>query len=386
MIYLDNSATTPTDPEVIEVMSDVMKQVYGNPSSLHGLGMKAERLVEQARKVVAQTLGCTPHEIIFTSGGTEANNLAIKGVAERNPERKKHLITTEAEHASVYEVFQQLKKRGCQVTYLPVDSLGRVDPEEVEKAITEETVLVSVLHVNNEVGTIQPIEEIGRRLKKYPKVTFHVDAVQSFAKIPLLPAQAHVDLLSLSAHKFHGPKGVGALYKRKNITLAPLLAGGGQEGGIRSGTYNVPGIAGLAKAIVLAQQKRSQFLQNCEVWKETLLARLKDSLHPMRANGDLTPEGGAPYIVNLSFAGLKSEVLVHALEKENLFVSSKSACSSRAEVPSRVLKAMGLNNDEAVSSIRISMGFQTKAADIDHCADVLLRVVPQYQQVMKVRK
>lgn len=386
MIYLDNSATTPAHPAVIEVMTDVMQNIFGNPASLHRLGVKSERLVEQARKVVAQALGCSPQEIIFTSGGTEANNLAIKGVAEQYQGRGKHLITTQVEHASVYEVFQQLEQKGWKVTYLPVDDLGRVSPDAVENALTDETVLVSVMHVNNEVGTVQPITEIGQRLKKYPKVFFHVDAVQSFGKIPLLPEKAHVDLLTLSGHKFHGPKGIGCLYLRKNITIAPLIAGGGQERGLRSGTHNVPAIAGLAKAVVLANQQRSEFLANCQEWKQFLLERLTREGTRFRVNGDTTEEGGAPYIINLSFAGLKSEVLVHALEEEELYVSSKSACSSKIEVPSRILKAMGLSDQEAIGSIRISMGFETTRQDIKRCAEVLLKVIPKLQQVMKVRK
>ncbi|SEN06287.1 cysteine desulfurase family protein [Lihuaxuella thermophila] len=386
MIYLDNSATTPMHPEVIDVMTDVMKKIFGNPSSLHGLGAKAERLVEQARQVTARMLGCTPQEIFFTSGGTEANNLAIKGTLDRIHGRGKHIITTKVEHPSVYEVYEQLKKRGWRVTYLSVDSLGRVNPDEVEKAVDDETVLVSVMHVNNEVGTIQPIGEIGKRLAKYPKVLFHVDAVQSFAKLPLLPARAHIDLLSISAHKIHGPKGIGALYVRKNLSLEPLLVGGGQEKGLRSGTEYVPGIAGLAKAIVLAEQKRTEFLRNSQRWKKAFLERLDGKLSPMIVNGDISPEGCAPYILSLSFPGIKSEVLVHALEEEGIYVSSKSACSSKAEIPSRVLKAMGRTDEEAIGSIRISMGFQTTAEEMERCADVLLRVIPRLQKVMKVHK
>lgn len=384
MVYLDNSATTRTDPEVIRVMADVMEKVYGNPSSLHGVGDKAHRLIGEAREAVARTLGVQPREIVFTSGGTESNNLAIKGVAERFRNRGRHLITTKVEHPSVYQAFRQLEERGWRVTYLPVDRLGRVSEEDVEKALTEDTVLVSVMHVNNEVGTIQPVEAIGRVLRSKPKVIFHVDAVQAFGKLELDPVRWGVDLLSISGHKFHGPKGVGALYIREGLRLTPLLAGGGQEGGLRSGTENVPGIAGLAKAAILAQQRR-ETVRQWQRWKEELIQAVTSRLEGVVVNGDTTTEGGAPHILSLSFPGLKSEVIVHALEQEKVFVSSKSACSSKKETPSRVLTAMGLDDRTAIGSIRISMGYDTVESDIRQCAQALIRVIPELQRVMKGR-
>lgn len=384
MVYLDNSATTRTDPEVIRVMADVMEKVYGNPSSLHGIGDKAHRLIGEAREAVARTLGVQPREIVFTSGGTESNNLAIKGVAEQFRNRGRHLITTEVEHPSVYQAFRQLEERGWRVTYLPVDRLGRVSEEDVEKALTEDTVLVSVMHVNNEVGTIQPVEAIGRVLRSRPKVIFHVDAVQAFGKLELDPVRWGVDLLSISGHKFHGPKGVGALYIREGLRLSPLLAGGEQEGGLRSGTENVPGIAGLAKAAILAQQRR-ETVRQWQRWKEELIQAVTSRLEGVVVNGDTTTEGGAPHILSLSFPGLKSEVIVHALEQEKVFVSSKSACSSKKETPSRVLTAMGLDDRTAIGSIRISMGYDTVESDIRQCAQALIRVIPELQRVMKGR-
>ncbi len=384
MVYLDNSATTRTDPEVIRVMADVMEKVYGNPSSLHGIGDKAHRLIGEAREAVARTLGVQPREIVFTSGGTESNNLAIKGVAEQFRNRGRHLITTEVEHPSVYQAFRQLEERGWRVTYLPVDRLGRVSEEDVEKALTEDTVLVSVMHVNNEVGTIQPVEAIGRVLRSRPKVIFHVDAVQAFGKVELDPVRWGVDLLSISGHKFHGPKGVGALYIREGLRLSPLLAGGEQEGGLRSGTENVPGIAGLAKASILAQQRRETARQ-WQRWKEELIQAVTSRLEGVVVNGDTTSKGGAPHILSLSFPGLKSEVIVHALEQEKVFVSSKSACSSKKETPSRVLTAMGLDDRTAIGSIRISMGYDTVESDIRQCAQALIRVIPELQRVMKGR-
>nr|WP_229751979.1 cysteine desulfurase family protein [Marinithermofilum abyssi] len=384
MVYLDNSATTRPDPEVIRVLSDVMENIYGNPSSLHGLGGKAERLVKQAREAVAKTLGVSPKGIVFTSGGTESNNAAIKGAAFQYQNRGRHLITTEVEHASVYEVCRQLQELGWKVTFLPVDVQGRVRPEDVEKALTSETVLVSVMHVNNEVGTVQPVQAIGSLLQAYPKVLFHVDAVQSFGKIPLRPKEWGIDLLSLSGHKFHGPKGVGCLYIREGLQLMPLLVGGGQEEGYRSGTQNVPGIAAFAKAALLAAEKGKQHAPRLYQWKMEMLQKLQSKLSGMMVNGDLSREGCAPHILSLAFPGLKSEVIVHALEEEGVFVSSKSACSSKGEKPSRVLKAMGLSDEEAVGAIRISMGLDTTQSDVEACTDALLRVIPQLQQVMKV--
>ena len=230
MVYLDNSATTQTDPAVIKVMGDVMREVYGNPSSLHGIGVKAERLLQQARKVIADQLGGSPQEIIFTSGGTEANNMVIRGIAESYRNRGNHIITSQVEHPSVYDVFQYLKQKGWKVTFLPVNEKGQVRTEDVKAALTDETVLVSIMHVNNETGSIQPVGEIGELLKSYPKVMFHVDAVQSFGKIPLKPADAHIDFLTMSGHKIHGPKGIGCLYKRKNLPSAAFDRRGTRTG------------------------------------------------------------------------------------------------------------------------------------------------------------
>ena len=385
MVYLDNSATTRPDPEVIAVMNEVLQNIYGNPSSLHGLGVKAERLLEKARGHVAQVLGVKEGEIFFTSGGTEANNLAIKGVAWQYEGRGRHIITTEVEHPSVYQVCEQLGERDWDITVLPVDRLGRVSPDQVEEAITEKTVLVTVMHVNNEVGTIQPIEEIGKRLAKYKKVLFHVDAVQSLGKVPLFPREWGVDLLSLSGHKFHGPKGVGCLYIRKGVTLSPLIAGGGQEGGVRSGTQNMPGIAGFAKAALLAEQRQSQLVSRLSKWKAWLIEQVTRSLDGVVVGGDISSTGGAPHIISFAFPGLKAEVIVHALEQEGIYVSSKSACSSKKEQPSRILSAMGYDEQTALGAIRISMGWETTEADVRKCAQALIKVVPNLQQIMKVR-
>lgn len=384
MIYLDNSATTRTDQEVISVMNDVMNRVFANPSSLHKFGGEAERLVDVSRKTLAQLMWVSPKEILFTSGGTESNNLAVQGVAREYEQRGRHIITTQIEHPSVYDVCQQLEKHGWDITYLPVDQLGRVDPSELEKAITKETVLVSIMHVNNETGTIQPIQEIGQILRSYPKIIFHVDAVQSFTKIPVRPKQMHIDLLSISAHKFHGPKGVGALYIREGIQLSPLFAGGGQEGGLRSGTLNVPGIAGMTKAAVLAEQKREQQILKLNKWKKSFIQQVTNQLDSVKVNGDISETGGSPFIISLSVPGLKSEVIVHSLEAKDCYISSKSACSSKLEKPSRVLLAMGLTPEEALGTVRISMGYDSKESEFVKFQEFFIQSVSQLQKWVKV--
>lgn len=371
------------DAEVVSVMTEVMKDVFANPSSLHGLGGKAERLVHTARKVMARLLAVSSNEIFFTSGGTEANNLAIKGIALAYKQRGCHLITTRIEHPSVYEVCKQLEEWGWDITYVSVDEKGKVDPADIKRAITDKTVLVSVMHVNNETGTIQPINEIGQILQSYPKIFFHVDAVQSFGKLPVKPKQWNIDLLSLSGHKFHGPKGMGALYIRQGIQLTPLFVGGGQEQGMRSGTLNVPGIVGLAKAATLADQNRVEKAQKVLKWKQSFLEQIKAKLDGVIINGDTTPNGGSPYIINLSFPGLKSEVIVHSLESKDCYVSSKSACSSKLEKPSRVLLDMGLTPREALGSIRISMGLDTLESELAALAESLLAVIPSLQHIIK---
>lgn len=384
MIYLDNSATTRMHPEVIEMMTDAMNRVFANPSSLHKLGGKAERLVNMSRQVLARSLQVSTKELVFTSGGTEANNLAIQGTAYAYKQRGRHLITTQIEHASVFEAFKQLENNGWEITYLPVDTQGKVNPQDIIQAIRDDTVLVSVMHVNNETGSIQPIQQIGKLLQAYPKTLFHVDAVQSFGKLPLNLQEIKIDMLSLSAHKFHGPKGVGALYVRDGVRLTPLSVGGDQERSLRAGTLNVHGIAGLAKAVVLADEMKTQQSQSLIVWKKAFIDKIQHEIPQVKVNGDLSASGSSPFVVSLSFAGLKSEVIVHALEAEDCYVSSKSACSSKLEKPSRALLAMGLTVQEALGTIRVSMGLDTKESDLQQLAELLIYVIPSLQQLTKV--
>ncbi|WP_188069157.1 cysteine desulfurase family protein [Brevibacillus brevis] len=381
MIYLDNSATTRPHPQVIETVRRAMESYYGNPSSLHQKGVEAENVLKQARKVAAQYLGCKESEVIFTSGGTESNNTAIKGVAFQYQNRGKHIITTQVEHPAVYDVCKQLEGLGFSVTYLPVDREGRVSVEAVQKAMRPDTILVSVMHVNNELGTIQPILEIGQWLKQFPKVLFHVDAVQGIGKVPLRIKESGIDLLSVSAHKFYGPRGVGILYKREGLIIHPLMMGGGQEGGVRSGTENLPAIAGMAKAIRILEELGSVEM----IRLQKLNQQLREGIATMEGCVVNTPESNtAPHIMNLSVPGVKAEVLLHALEEKGFLISTKSACSSKVNEPSRVLTAIGIERDCALSSLRISLGRENTADDIqqflkalEECVSVLRTYIKQ---------
>lgn len=382
MIYLDNSATTQPSDAVIHVYEDAMHQVYGNPASIHGIGHKADRLLSQARQVATRQFGVDPSEIVFTSGGTESNNMAIKGVALQYMERGKHIITTEVEHASVYLAFEQLQKRGFTMTVLPTDQKGRVSVAQLKDALRDDTILVSVMAVNNEIGTVQPIAEIAQLLTDYPKVFFHVDAVQAYAKVPLPDALAGIDLLSISGHKFHGPKGTGLLFVRKSVQLEPLLAGGGQESGLRSGTVNVPGIAAMVRAMQDSMKQLSAYRQAWQENKELLLESIQ-GLEGMHINGDTSFTGGAPHILSLSFAGLRGEVLVHALEEAGVYVSTRSACSSKKHLPSRVLAACGLSDDFAEGTIRISQGAYTTRKEMEQAAEAIVKSVQRLRHEVR---
>ncbi|MED4781271.1 cysteine desulfurase family protein [Brevibacillus choshinensis] len=380
MIYLDNSATTRPHPQVVETMKRAMESYYGNPSSLHQKGVEAETVLKQAREVAAKYLGCKAGEIIFTSGGTESNNTAIKGVAFQYQNRGKHIITTQVEHPAVYDVCKQLESLGFSTTYVPVDRDGRVSLEDVKKAMRPDTILVSVMHVNNELGTIQPVEEIGQWLKQFPKVLFHVDAVQAIGKVPLRLKDSGIDLLSVSAHKFYGPRGVGILYKREGLIIHPLMMGGGQEGGVRSGTENLPAIAGLAKAIRLLEEMGSGEGNRLQ----EMLRQLREGISSIEGCIINTPEiGAAPHIMNISVPGVKAEVLLHALEERGFLVSTKSACSSKANEPSRVLTSVGIERDCALSSLRISLGRENSMEDINQFLVALKACVSSLRTQMK---
>ncbi|MGG2199344.1 MULTISPECIES: cysteine desulfurase family protein [Paenibacillus] len=380
MLYLDYAATAPMLPEVIDTMTEVMKTHYGNPSSLHRLGIDAQTLVARSRETIASALHCKAAEIRFTSGGTESNNWAIRGAAYRYRHRGTHLITSQIEHDSVYATFRQLEQEGFRVTYVPVDRTGRIDMDALRAALTDDTILVSVMYVNNEMGRVQPIREIGELLRPRVKTLFHVDAVQALGKLQVVPQELGADLLTCAAHKLGGPKGTGFLYIRSGVELQPLLYGGGQEQGLRSGTENVPAIVGMAKAVRIAVQQQPQFAAHTAELRTKLEAVIGS--HPeLTLSGTDEPGGMAPHLIHFTYPGMKSEVLVHALEQRGIFVSARSACSSSVEKPSRILTAMGYTDAAARSGIRLSYSLQQTLGDVERfdrmLTEVLKAVKPQ---------
>jgi cysteine desulfurase len=374
MLYLDHCATTPPWPEVIDTIAECMRKFYGNPSSLHRIGVEAEDMLIKARQVIASALMVKPNEIIFTSGGTESNNLGVKGAAAAYKGRGRHIITSSIEHASVFEAFRQLEEEGFRVTYLPVDATGAVNPDDVEKALSKDTILVSLMAVNNETGRIQPVQAVGKLLQNYPKILFHVDAVQAMGKLRVDPKAWHADLASFSAHKFRGPKGAGFLYRREGVRLVPLLAGGGQEQGLRSGTENVPVIVGMAKAVRMAAERQPGSAAYMYKLRESLVQRLQD-IKGVIVHGSAHAEDMAPHVVHVSCPAYKPEVIIHSLEEKNIFISTRSACASGENKPSRVLEAMGFGREEAISGLRISFSDEHTGKDLDLLADELKSVL-----------
>lgn len=378
-IYLDNSATTRVREEVAEAVMAAMTRQYGNPSSLHRKGIEAERLVKESREILAQALRVSVEEIFFTSGGTEANNLAIKGVARAR--RGRHLITTAIEHPSVLNTFAQLEEEGFRVTYLRVNNEGIIDPEELRASLRPETILVSTMYINNEIGSIQPLEAIGSVLKEHEgDVLWHVDAVQAFGKLPLRPRQLGIHLLSISGHKFHGPKGIGALYVARNVNIKPLFGGGEQERGLRSGTENVPGIVGMGVAARLALAEQEEAVARMAALKKQLVDGILSRVPDTRLNG---PRTGAPHIANISFTGVKGEVLVHALEGVGIYVSTGSACSSRQPKPSHVLTALGLARPELEGALRFSLSSLNTAEEIEYTIARLEELVSELRRFQR---
>lgn len=373
-IYLDNSATTRQYDEVTAIMADVASNKYGNPSSLHTKGIEAEKLIRTARETIADSLGVEPKEIYFTSGGTESNNLAIRGFLEANPRKGKHIITTKIEHPSVLELFHYLAGQGYNIDYLDVDGNGLVSMPELREKIHSETALISLILVNNETGTIQTIKDISAiRDELNPQTCIHVDGVQTYGKIVFFPMKSGVELLSLSSHKIHGPKGTGALYVSKKARIKPLFYGGGQEALMRSGTENVPGITGFGLAAKLIMKGLEENCKKVSLLNKTFIEKLSQSgiLHKVNS-----PQNASPYILNISFEGVKAEVLLHHLEQKGIFVSTGSACSSHKNSRSHVLTAMTVPANLIDGAIRFSFSSFNTIQEIHLTLEALKEIIP----------
>lgn len=379
-IYLDNAATTPVLPEVVEEMTISLTQDFGNPSSIHGLGLQSERRMKHARNQVSGLLQVAPEDIIFTSGGTESNNLAILGVTRARKRYGNHCITTAIEHSSVLNTFDYLEQEGWDITYLPVDGQGVIDMDDLKDAIRDDTVLVSIAHVNSEIGSVQPIGEIGLFLKNnYPHIVFHTDGVQSFGRLNLRPMEWEIDLVSISGHKIHGPKGIGALYIKKGTPLSTLQWGGGQELGIRSGTENLPGIVGFGKA---ADWMAGRLDRDDTYIEELKLGLVEDIIKivPEAVINGPVPEKGAPHILNLSIPGIRGETLLHVLESYGVYVSTGSACSSRRVKTSHVLDAIGASTQAAEGAIRLSFSYLNTKEEMSQVPMILRKSVDQVKR------
>lgn len=381
MIYLDNSATTVPDPSVLDSYNQVSKQYFANPSSIHHLGGEVELLQLRTREQAAKLLNISPYEVVFTSGGTEGNNLAIKGIALQYQSRGKHIITSAIEHPSVFEACIGLEALGFKVTYLPVNSQGVVSAKDVEAAITDETILISIMHVNNEVGSIQPIEEIAAIAKKYPKLYFHVDAVQSLGKIPLNLADSGIDLCTFSGHKINGLNGTGMLFVRNGLTLFPLFHGGNQEGAIRSGTENVAGNVAFVRALRLIKEHEAASYVKLQKLQKILHEELS-TLDRVVINSTMD---GSAYIFNMAVPGYKPEVIIHHLSEAGIIISTQSACSSKEMDKSRVLEACGATDAVAYSGLRISLSYQTTEADIRQFIKVFKETISKLDELRDAR-
>ncbi len=378
-VYLDNSATTRCFDQVAALITQIMCEDYGNPSSLHRKGVQAEKYIRYAKDVIARNLKVNEKEIFFTSGGTESDNLAIRGCAYANCRSGRHLITTQIEHPAVLQTMKHLEEEGFRVTYLPVDGKGCIRLEDLERAITGETILVSIMHTNNEVGSLQPVVQAGALIKRMnPKILFHVDAVQGYGKFRIYPKKMNIDLLSVSGHKIHGPKGVGFLYVDEKVKIKPIVFGGGQQGGIRSGTENVPGIAGMAKAVEIIYGSLDQETEKLYRIKKAFVDGVR-KLDDVVVNGH-PDETGAPHVVSVSIRGVRSEVLLHALEDKGIYVSAGSACSARKPQPSATLRAMGISQDLLGSTIRFSFSVFTTMEEINYTLQTMYDIIPMLRK------
>ena len=381
--YLDNSATTRVLEEAADIMREVMLNDYGNPSSLHNMGFSAEKHLKKAEEVFSHILKCSPKNILFTSGGTESNNTAITGTAIFKKNRGTHLITSPFEHPAVSRVMKFLEEQGFEVDYLDVDPEGFIDLQQLEDLIREDTILVSIMHVNNEIGTVEPISDAGAIIhRKNPNCLFHVDDIQGFGKLPLNPRECHIDLLSASSHKLHGPKGAGLLYISDRTHISPIIFGGGQMKGLRSGTENVPGIAGFAAAAGIVFKDLDEKIGNMRILRRNFINELV-KIPDVIINGPRDDEKAAPHIVSASFKDVRAEVLLHALEDKGVYVSSGSACSSNRKTVSASLKAVGAPDWAHESTVRFSFSRFTEKHELDYTISVLNEIIPQLRKFIR---
>lgn len=378
-VYLDNSATTKCLPDVAKLMTQIMCEEYGNPSSMHTKGVEAEKHVRKAKETIARLLKVQEKEILFTSGGTESDNIALIGIAMSHCREGRHIITTQIEHPAVLQTCAFLEEQGFQITYLPVDKDGIISLSALEKAMTRQTILVSIMHTNNEIGSLQPIAEAGELIKRMnPCTVFHVDAVQGFGKSRIYPKKMNIDLLSVSAHKVHGPKGVGFLYINEKTKIRPIIFGGGQQKGMRSGTENVPGIAGMALA---AEEAYRNFDEKMD-YLYTIKKRFTDGvckIENVKVNGK-TGKDSAPHVVSVSIQGVRSEVMLHALEEKGIYVSAGSACASNKPSVSSTLKAIGVEKQYLDSTLRFSFSVYTTEEEIDYTLEQLNSIIPMLRR------
>ena len=378
-VYLDNSATTRCLPSVAALMTKIMCEDYGNPSSMHRKGVESEQYIRHAKEIIARTLKVQEKEILFTSGGTESDNIALIGTAFANFRSGNHIITTKIEHPAILQTCAYLETQGFEVTYLPVDSNGIICLADLEKAMTNQTIIVSIMHTNNEIGSVQPIAEAGALIKRInPNTVFHVDAVQGFGKFRIYPKKMNVDLLSVSAHKIHGPKGVGFLYMNEKVKVKPILYGGGQQKGMRSGTENVPGVAGMALAIDEIYKDFEEKTEYLYAIKDRFIKGL-EGLEGVKVNG-LTGRDSAPHVVSVSIAGIRSEVMLHALEDRGVYVSAGSACASNKPATSATLKAIGVEKQYLDSTLRFSFSVLTTEEEIDYTLQQMYDMIPMLRR------
>ncbi len=387
MIYLDNAATTRTAPEVVEAMLPYFSENYGNPSAIYSIGSAAKKAVNQARRTIAAAIGAKQEEIYFTAGGSESDNWAIRAAAESRADRGRHIITTQIEHHAVLHTCEFLEKRGFEVTYLKVDGAGRIDPEKLKNAIRSDTILISVMYANNEVGTIEPVREIGA-IAREKGILFHTDAVQAFGQIPINVGELGVDMLSASAHKLNGPKGVGFLYIRSGLKLCPLIRGGAQERNKRAGTENVPGIVGFGRAVELALDRMEEKTKKEQVLRDYLIERIEREIPYCRLNGHRTKR--LPGNVNFSFRYIEGESMLIMLDRKGICASSGSACTSGSLDPSHVLQALGLSHEEAHGSLRMTLSEENTREELDYVVECLREITdrlrsmsPLYEDFLK---